>query len=498
MALQQILPAPFSTTPKIEEARSYALDDADPKWLEPLRSKFGDGQVHADFETRLAHSRDRLPYGRFQHRSGRLTRALPGAVLELTTIEQTVQAVDFATENNLCVIPFGNGSGVLGGTVPFDGELVLSLRKMDKIIEVDEQNNVVRVEAGVNGRVLETALNERGYTCGHFPQSLDMSTVGGWVACRGSGQGSTRYGNIENMVVGMQAILPNGKTVTIRHAPRRSVGPSLIDIFIGSEGTLGLIVEVTLKIWRCPAHAIESVVCFPSVGAGLNALRDVMQAELRPSLLRLYDRGESERWGEDDLAGGDQSVLCMVEFSGRKGVADAEQAEANDIFEKHGGSIVGEGPVQRWKSVRFKSHSDAHVDAGGYYDTIEVSAPWSRIEKMYDAIRSQITEKHAVALLNAHWSHAYSDGACMYMTMKLPAVPDDAGFRMHTDIWNIVMRTCLDMGGSISHHHGIGYFRGKWLVEELGGGHEVLTHLKNALDPCGLFNPGKMDFSSDG
>jgi len=490
--LQQILTNSYIATPKIEDARNVVVGSESPFWLSALKSEFGEEHVHSDFESRLAHSRDRLPMGRFQHRSGRLTRALPNAVLEPTTIEQLTKAVEFATSNNLSVIPYGNGSGVLGGTVALDGELIVSLRKLDRILEIDETNNVVRVEAGVNGRTLEDALNERGYTCGHYPQSLDMSTVGGWAACRGSGQGSTYYGNIENMIVGMKVILPNGKTVTIRHVPRRSVGPSLMDIFIGSEGVLGLVAEVTLKIWRRPAHTIESVVCFPTLGDGLGALRGVMQAGLRPTLLRLYDRGESERWGQDDLAKDKQSVLCMIEFAGRKLVADAEFAEAGAIFNQHGGTFIGESPIQRWKSVRFKSHSDAHVDAGGFYDTIEVSAPWSKVEGMYNSIRKNVSEMHPTAHLNAHWSHAYSDGACMYMTMKLPAMPDDAGFTMHSDIWSIVMRGCLDMGGSISHHHGIGFFREKWLAEDLGGGYEVLSQLKKGLDPLGLFNPGKL------
>lgn len=495
---QELMDASYSATSEIEDSRAVASIDEHPTWLKSLQTKIGEQNVHADFETRLAHSRDRLPYGRFQHRSGRLTGTLPSAVVEPTTLAQTVQAIKFANSRNLCVVPFGNGSGVLGGTVPFDGELILSLRNLDKILKIDEVDNVVHVEAGANGGMLEAALNKRGYTCGHFPQSLEMSTVGGWAACRGSGQSSTRYGNIENMVVGMKVVLPNGKTINIRQAPRRSVGPSLLDIFIGSEGTLGVIVGVALKIWRLPEYKTENTVSFPSIGAGLNAIRDVIQAELRPSLLRLYDRGESERWGQDDLATDDHSVLCMVEFSGRCLAADAEYNEAKAIFERHGGVMVGVGPLRRWKSVRFKSHSDSHVDAGGYYDTIEVSAPWSQLEKMYDAITSQVAKRHGLASLHAHWSHAYSDGACMYMTMKLPPMPDEEGFTIHAEIWGIVMRTCLDMGGSISHHHGIGYFRGKWLIEELGGGHEVLLLLKKALDPSGLFNPGKLGFPTGG
>jgi len=482
----------FSTAVAIETARAVSDSQPAPSWVSDFQAKLPSVRLHTDFDIRLEHSRDRLPFGRFRHRSHQLTGDLPSAVVEPTNIAELEEIVRFAGRNRLAVIPYGSGSGVLGGTVPFQGELVLALNRMNRVLEIDEINNVVHVEAGMNGGEFEAALQERGYSSGHFPQSLEMSTVGGWAACRGSGQCSSRYGNIENMVVGMKAILPNGEVMTVRHAPRRSVGPSLIEMFIGSEGTLGLIVELTLKIWPLPAKEIEGAVAFSGVANGLNAIRDVMQAGLRPALMRLYDRGESERWGESDLPDNADAVICMFEFHGLPGVAGAEFDAALGIFEKYGGEIIDDGPIRRWKSVRFESHSDAFVDAGGYYDTIEVAAPWSRLVDMYDAIRSDVFKKFPDVKLNAHWSHAYVDGACMYMTTKIPAMPDEDALPIHSDVWEIVMRHCLDMGGTISHHHGIGYFRNKWMAEELNAGHKVLEDIKLALDPNNLFNPGKL------
>lgn len=481
----------------IENAKKASADSSPPHWVEDLRALVSPGRVFADFDTRLDHSRDRLPFGRFCHRSKRLTGTLPSVVVEPVSIAELQQVVTFATARNLSLIPYGSGSGVLGGTVPFDGEMIVATNRMSRVIEIDETNCIVRVEAGTNGRALEMALRERGFTCGHYPQSMDMSTVGGWVACRGSGQASSRYGNIENIVVGMKVVLPNGELLHVRHAPRRSVGPSLIELFIGSEGALGFIAEITMRIWRLPEIEINGAVAFPSIEAGLDGVREIMQAEIRPSLIRLYDKGESERWGQTDLPAGDARILCMLVFSGSRAVAEAEAETAFEICAKHGAEVLNDQPLRRWQKVRFESHSDEFVNAGGFYDTIEIAAPWSALSNMYTRIRSAVADKYPIVQLNAHWSHAYSDGACMYMTAKFPAMADAEALPMHSDIWDIVMSLCLELGGTISHHHGIGYFRNKWIGAELNSGHKLLAELKRSLDPGLLFNPGKLGLTPD-
>ncbi len=487
----------MSAVVTIENARKTAAANSAPEWLAELQSIISPNHAFADFETLLEHSRDRLPFGRFRHRSNQLTGVLPSAVVKPASVSEVQTVVKFATEHNLSVIPYGSGSGVLGGTVPFQGEMIVASNRMNHVIEIDETNRVVRVEAGTNGRALEVALRDKGYTCGHYPQSMDMSTVGGWVACRGSGQSSSRYGNIEDMIVGLKVVLPSGELLEVRHAPRRSVGPSIIELFIGSEGVFGIIVELTMRIWRLPAQEINAVIAFPGIEQGLNAARDVMQAELRPSILRLYDKGESERWGQGDLPDETHPVMCMLVFSGSHAVAEAEAGLAIEICKKHGGVIISNEPLRRWQKVRFESHSEEFVNAGGFYDTIEIAAPWSALPEMYAKIQAAVAKKYPVVQLNAHWSHAYSDGACMYMTSKFPAMADEQALPMHSDIWDIVMKLCLEFGGTISHHHGIGYFRNRWIREELKFGHDVLFELKRALDPGLLFNPGKLGLESE-
>lgn len=482
----------MKTVVSIEGARQEAAAGAPPPWLDDLRQITGAEHLSVDFDARLKHSRDRIPLGRFRHRSAQLTGTLPSAIVEPDSIDELRRIVRFAVAHRIPVIPYGSGSGVLGGTVPLQHEMVIDLNRMNRILTIDEINATATAEAGVNGGVLEKALRERGFTCGHYPQSLEMSTVGGWAACRGSGQSSSRYGSIESMVVGMKAVLPDGELMEVRPAPRRSVGPSLIEFFIGSEGVFGVIAELTLRIRRLPAHTIERVVAFPGISEALDALRAIMQAELRPSIARLYDEGETARWGQEAVPAATHPVLCMLEFAGTRGVAESEAAAALGICESHNAVPVDIAPLTRWKSCRFQSHSDEFVDAGWFYDTIEVAAPWTALPEMYARIRGEVTGQHPEVQLTAHWSHVYSDGACMYMTAKFPPMDDERGMQIHAGIWETAMRICLEMGGTISHHHGIGFFRNPWLADELNAGLGVLRALKRSIDPGFLFNPGKL------
>ena len=482
----------MKATISINDAKINDAGVSPPPWLAELQSLTSSSRATVSFESRLEHSRDRLPFGRFRHRSGQLTVGLPSAVVEPIDIDEVKRIVIFANDHKLPIIPYGLGSGVLGGTVSLSDEIIVGLGRMDRLIEIDEINGVACVEAGMNGGAFEAALNERGFTCGHYPQSLNMSTIGGWAACRGSGQSSSRYGNIENMIVGMKVVLPCGELLVVRHVPRRSVGPGLIDMFIGSEGTLGMIVELTIRIWRMPECELSQVIMFPDLQHGLDALRNVMQAELRPAIVRLYDEAESLRWSEGKLPDDTHPIMCALAFTGCRSVAEAEATVALDISREHGAVLVDDAPFRKWKKIRFESYSDEYVDAGGFYDTIEVSAPWSVLPGMYAEICSRVIEDSPMVHLSAHWSHVYSDGACMYMTVKIPPMPDDEGFSIHADIWETVTRICLDMGATTSHHHGIGYFRNKWFVEELNAGHTVLSKLKEALDPLHNMNPGKL------
>ncbi len=392
------------------------------------------------------YARDRLPYATFAVRDGRLPGTLPSAVVRPGTEEELAAVVRFARARRIPLIPYGAGSGVLGGAVPLARELVVDLKRLNRILSIDETDLTVTVQAGMNGGQFEAALNARGFTTGHLPQSLYMSTVGGWAACRGAGQNSTRYGKIEDMVLGLAAILPDGGALRVRPVARRAVGPSIKDLLIGAEGTLGVITELTLRLWRLPEAQLPLVLGFPSLQAGLDALRTVMQSELRPAVVRLYDAEES---GQRTAPGGvfdTQPFLAILEFSGPRRLAEVECALALEIAAAHGGARSDDGPYHHWQQHRFESYSPKWQSRGYYMDTIEVTAPWSAIPRLYDRIRAALSQLSPELYFGTHWSHVYPEGACQYMTIRGLPAPEADALTLHARAWDAAQRICLEEG----------------------------------------------------
>lgn len=483
------MPIPQTT---LAEAQAFAATARRPEWIDDLEELVGKEFVSTSFPDRLAAARDRWPVANFSFREGRLPRGLPSAVVRPGTAEEVRAIVAVANRHRVAVVPYGAGSGVLGGAIPLGGELCVDLKRLNRILEIDSFNGTVTVEAGINGGVLEAALRKHGLTTGHYPQSLNMSTVGGWAACRGAGQASSRYGKIEDIVLGLSVVLPTGERLVVRPVPRRAVGPSLADLFVGSEGTLGIITSVTLRVWSRPEAEFGSVLVFPNHEAGLDALRRIMQAELRPAIARLYDAVESAERARGAAGFTPGQAVCFFVFSGLTKLAEIERQLALEICADVGGREIDRRPLDRWLSERFQSYSAGHVSAGSFMDTIEIAAPWRALPEMHRRISAAVKALHSEMHFGTHWSHIYPDGACQYMTLRFPAMPFEDASRLHHRMWEEVMRLCLDLGGSVSHHHGSGLFRNDWLVEELNEGHRLLQKLKDAIDPNHLMNPGKL------
>ena len=460
--------------------------------LAALALLVGSDNVHAAFADRFIYARDRMPWATFNLREGRLPGGLPIAIVTPASHTQVRAVVRLANERGVPIIPFGAGSGVLGGTIPSGGELMVDLKRLNRISLWHETDLMVTVEAGMNGAEFERQLNERGYTCGHYPQSMNMSTVGGWVACRGAGQASTRYGKIEDMVRGMTAVLPNGDDLEVRAGPHRAVGPSLQDLLVGAEGTLGVITSATLSIRRMPPCRRPLVLAFPTLHQALKAGREMLQTELRPAVFRLYDEVESKARTEGIAVFEALPFLCMLEFHGSAPLVAVESSLAEEIARHHGALVGPETPFANWLMTRYESYSARWQTEGYFMDTVEIAAPWSRIPGMYESMKLAVRNIDERIFFGTHWSHAYPEGACQYMTMRLPPMPTADGLAMHARVWDTLQTMCLEQGGSISHHHGIGLFRSTWFKRELGGAHGMLYAIKKALDPQGLFNPGKL------
>ncbi len=395
--------------------------------------------------------------------------ARPALVARPSDAGQVAAVLGLCQGAKVPVTASGGRSGVLGGCIPAFGGVALDLTALAGIVAVDHTSLVVDVRAGTFGSDFEDALRvEYGLTLGHWPQSIGVSTVGGWLACRSAGQYSTRYGKIEDMVVALEVALADGRLVrTGWAAPRAATGPDLTQIFVGSEGTLGVITEARLRAHVLPATERRAAWGFTDFAQGLDACRRIMRRGATPAVLRLYDAVESER--SFDVAG--RAVLVVLD-EGDPGLVDATMAVVAE--ECSTGSPLDGGLVTRWFEHRNETPSlDALLRSGLIVDTIEVAASWAALPTVYRSASDGLRAVEDTVVASAHQSHAYRDGACLYFTFAGRPSPGEAE-NYYCRAWQAVMAATVANGGAISHHHGIGINRGQELAGALGPTFEVL------------------------
>jgi alkyldihydroxyacetonephosphate synthase len=412
-------------------------------------------------------------------------------VVTARTTEEIAATLRYANERGIAVVPYGGGSGVSGGVLPSAGAIVVDLRALDQLLEVNETALQARVQAGMYGDRFEAALSARGYSMGHWPQSVGLSTVGGWVATRAAGQFSTRYGSIEDMLLGLEAVLADGRVVRIKPTPRRSAGPDLRHLFLGSEGTIGIVTEITVKVFPIPESRKLFGFAFPDFDAGLEAIRHILRAGWRPPVLRLYDAMESGRhfgqWQNDDRC------ILLVVSEGPAALTAVEAEACYAVCTGHGGEAIGEAPVQHWLAERNQVASlQSFIERGFVLDTIEVAAEWDRIHTLYGEVCAALRTVKNLIVISGHSSHSYPQGTNIYFTfVARPEDPADAE-PTYLACWEQAMAATLRAGGTICHHHGIGRMRTPWMAAEHGAGLEMLRAVKRALDPKGILNPGAL------
>jgi alkyldihydroxyacetonephosphate synthase len=472
--------------------------------LERLRGVCAD--VAVDDEARTEAGRDWWPLAIRWATRGTVP-ARPAVVARPTDAEQVAAVLAVCHGAKVPVTAVAGRSGVCGSSVPVFGGVSLDLCGLAGVVDIDTTSLLAEVLPGTFGPDLEDGLREKGTTLGHWPQSMDLSTVGGWVACRGAGQYSTRYGKIEDMVAGLEVVLADGTVIrTGGTGPRAAVGPDLTQLFVGSEGTLGVITAAQLRLHRVAPAEGRRAYSFTSFAAGLEVCRRVLQRGATPAVLRLYDATESAR--NFELA--DQCALVVLDEAD-EGLLDATLAVVDAECATSGGRVLGEEVVARW--VAHKNDVSALAPlyrAGVVVDTIEIAARWSTLPLLYDACVSALLGLEGTLAASAHQSHAYGDGACLYFTFagRMPEPPaggagaaadadaDAWAEGYYTSAWRVVMDTVRAHGGTISHHHGIGVNRARFLADALGDAFDVLVGVKNALDPSGILNPGKLGLPS--
>jgi alkyldihydroxyacetonephosphate synthase len=434
-------------------------------------------------------SRDWWPQAMIWALDGQVA-ALASVVAAPTSAEQVAALLAVCHEARVPVTAAAGRSGVCGASVPVHGGVVLDLCGLRGIVDVDATSLVLDVAPGTFGDRLELELRaDHGATLGHWPQSVALSTVGGWLACRSAGQLSTRYGKIEDLVLGLDVALADGRTITTGGAPRAAVGPDLTQLFVGSEGTLGIITGARLRLHHAPSHERRAAYAFASFDDGVDAMRRIIQRGATPAVLRLYDPAEADR----SYHTGDQALLLVLD-EGDGALVDTTMELVAEVCRDAAHADVEH--VAHWLERRNDVAAlEALISRGYVVDTMEVAGRWRDLPAIYAATIAALSGVEGTISASAHQSHSYPEGGCLYFTFAAQTEPDrrDAYYRA---AWNAGSRAVLAAGGALSHHHGVGLNRSRFVAEALGPAFDVLVAAKQALDPAGILNPGKLGLPS--
>ncbi len=418
----------------------------------------------------------------------------PAAVVFPASTGAVAAVLAWATETGTAVIPRGAGSGVCGGAQAQAGAVVLDLARMDRIGDVDLVSQTVTVQAGVRGDRLEEALAEKGLTTGHYPQSIAISTVGGWIAASSAGQASTGFGAIEDILLGLTAVLPTGEILRCRAVPRSAAGPDLRRLLIGSEGTLAVVTEATLACRARPPGWEWLAVSFPDFEIMAGALSEVRRAGTGVAVLRGYD--ETDAQFSFGALGHSGACVGLAGFPADLPGLEARKRTAAGLLTV-AGTELGPEYGAHWEQHRNDAvQTYAQVmgpervfGPGAIVDTMEVAGLWSAVPRLYQEIRSALAA-HA-HVVGCHLSHLYPSGSSLYFTFLINGTGERDAEAKYRQAWDQAARSCAGAGGTITHHHGVGRLKAAYLTAELGAeGVAVLDRIRAALDPAQIMNPG--------
>lgn len=504
-----------------------------PDDLKALKALLGDANVSVRDTDRAAYSRDLWPMTHIWMLNHHIPHP-PDAIVWVASEEQVAGVLALARERNFPVIPFAAGSGVCGGTLPRGGGVVMDLKKMNSIFELNDATLTVTAEAGIIGQHLEMELNRRGYTMGHFPSSIYCSSLGGFLATRSAGQLSAKYGKIEDMALSVRCVMADGKIVQTVNSPRSAAGPDFAQLLIGSEGTLGVITSAVMKIYPYPEARLFRGFVFNGIHDALESMRLIMRAGVMPAAVRLYDELDTVLIGskkEDSveapirLEKQEESgvkkmmhsmfdtvqnvmlgvpkftgmlaekvkgkCLLVLTFEGDPELARADLDKSISICIGQNGTDEGEEPAKRWWENRYNvSYNASRVfDRGSFVDTIEVATTWDKVEDLYYAIRRVVSRD---AFIMAHFSHVYVHGCSIYFSVVGRGKNEEDALRLYRKIWDGAMDECARFGATVTHHHGVGIHKAKYFTREMGALAPLYHDIKNLVDPGNVLNPGKM------
>ncbi|WP_193393851.1 FAD-binding oxidoreductase [Mycobacterium kyorinense] len=502
--LAQALGVTESPAPELDpgqvQLRRSALSESD---RDALAAITGADCCRVDDSDRLLHAGGKSTLDLLRRRDSGVQDA-PDAVLLPGSEDDVAAILRYCSEHHIAVVPFGGGTSVVGGLDPIRGSfkavVCMDLRRFDQLLTFDEVSGEAEFGAGVTGPQAERLLAEHGFSLGHFPQSFEFASLGGFAATRSSGQDSAGYGRFDDMIRGLRAITPAG-VWDLGRAPASAAGPDLRQLLIGSEGVFGVITRVRVRVHPLPEATRYEAWSFPDFATGTAALRAVTQTGTGPTVIRLSDEAETgvnlattDAIGEQQITGG---CLAITVFEGTAAHADSRHAETRALLQANGGTSLGEGPARAWEKGRFSAPylRDSLLAAGALCETLETATTWSNITALKaavtDALTAELAESGTPALVLCHISHVYATGASLYFTVV-------AGQRGNPiEQWRKAKAAASDAimatGGTITHHHAVGADHRPWMRDEVGElGVQVLRAVKSILDPAGILNPGKL------
>ncbi|MFF3448671.1 FAD-binding oxidoreductase [Streptomyces sp. NPDC002667] len=492
---------------KPRDTAPHALDEiplAEPPSAPVLRALAdavgGAEQVRTDAESRIRHTRGKSTPDLLKLRAGDAGDA-PAAVVLPSTHDEVLAVLRVCAEHGLAVVPFGGGTSVVGGLAPERSAFVaLDLRRMNALVAIDPVSRTATLQPGLRAPDAEALLAEYGFTLGHFPQSYEWATIGGFAAARSSGQASAGYGRFDEMVLGLTLATPQG-TLDTGRAPRSAAGPDLRQLILGSEGAFGVITSVTVRIRPLPQVRVYEGWRFASFEEGATALRRLAQDGPRPTVLRLSDETETfVGLAQPDAIGSAEATAsagctAIAGYEGTEEETARRREEAAAVLRAAGGTYLGAEPGERWAHGRYSAPylRDSLLDAGAFAETLETATFWSRVPELYSAVRTALTGTLTAAgtppLVMCHISHVYENGASLYFTVVSAQGEDPVAHWAPAK--EAANEAVLNAGGTISHHHGVGTDHRDGYLREAGPlGIEALLAVKRRLDPDGVLNPG--------
>lgn len=420
--------------------------------------------------------------------------ARPGSTADVARI------VQIASDHRVPIVARGGGTGTQGGTLAPYGGIAVDLSRLDQVVEIDETSLVATVQAGVHGPDLEKILNEKGLTLAHYPGSYHLgATVGGYVAARGSGVVSTKYGKAEDQVLQVEAVVPPGRTLSTLRVPSHAAGPDLLQLLVGSEGTLGIITQVAVRIDPLPEARGFLSFSFPDIFAGIEAGRRIMTARLRPATIRLYDQADSEKlqeWVGTPFVG----TLIVIVVDGSPEQVAYESKAITDVVLGAGGVDQGSEAGRTWWEGKYEPYAPGKLPQPPLmYGTFDQVARFKDLPAIYRAKKEVVEQqfgKQYGARYTAHLSHWYDWGSMLYDRFYVDEPPEDPeeALLLHDRLWDAGITAGLRHGAVLNDHHGVGIKLGRFMRPQLGVGFDLLRSVKDAWDPDGIMNPGKLGF----